>query len=97
MEVSIQPYVNLQILFSDLVAGQSNLIILLQVETNAYLIHTSICPGRHLAQDALFLTFASILAVFNISPALGEDGKPKTLDIDTSGDGILWYGFHEVG
>ncbi|KAI0367633.1 O-methylsterigmatocystin oxidoreductase [Pilatotrama ljubarskyi] len=35
-----------------------------------------ICPGRHFANDSLFLTVASVLHVFSIEAPLGEDGRP---------------------
>ncbi|KAI0373870.1 cytochrome P450 [Pilatotrama ljubarskyi] len=35
-----------------------------------------ICAGRYLADDALFLTVASVLHVFNIGPPLDEHGQP---------------------
>ncbi|EIN08744.1 cytochrome P450 [Punctularia strigosozonata HHB-11173 SS5] len=35
-----------------------------------------ICPGRYMANNTLFVTIASILACFDISPALDEAGKP---------------------
>ncbi|KAJ7252466.1 cytochrome P450 [Mycena rebaudengoi] len=34
-----------------------------------------VCPGRHMAQSALWITVASLLAVFNITKAIGEDGQ----------------------
>jgi len=34
------------------------------------------CPGRYLAYDILFYTFACILHSFDITPALDEQGKP---------------------
>ncbi|KAJ5356014.1 Cytochrome P450 E-class group I [Penicillium concentricum] len=34
-----------------------------------------ICPGRYLADASLFITISKLLAVFNISKGLGEDGK----------------------
>ncbi|KAJ7720782.1 cytochrome P450 [Mycena metata] len=34
-----------------------------------------ICPGRFLAENSLWLHVATILACFNITPALGDDGK----------------------
>ncbi len=43
-------------------------------ETTTNLWHR-ICPGRHFANDALFLAVASVLHVFNIGPPMGEDGK----------------------
>lgn len=35
-----------------------------------------ICPGRHLSDNSLFITVASVLSVFDISPVLDKDGKP---------------------
>ncbi|KAJ7251438.1 cytochrome P450 [Mycena rebaudengoi] len=34
-----------------------------------------VCPGRHMAQSTLWITVASLLAVFNITKAIGEDGQ----------------------
>ncbi|KAJ7251396.1 cytochrome P450 [Mycena rebaudengoi] len=34
-----------------------------------------VCPGRHMAQSTLWVTIASLLAVFDINKAIGEDGK----------------------
>jgi cytochrome P450 len=34
-----------------------------------------ICPGRHVADNALFVTIAQVLAVFQIRKAVGRDGK----------------------
>ncbi|KAJ7247322.1 cytochrome P450 [Mycena rebaudengoi] len=34
-----------------------------------------ICPGRHIAMSSLWISIASILAAFDISKAVGEDGK----------------------
>ncbi|KAJ3553829.1 hypothetical protein NM688_g3409 [Phlebia brevispora] len=52
-----------------------------------------ICPGRYFAQDNLLLTFASILAVFNIRAALGEDGRPVHLSPESaaSGEGLFYH------
>ena len=44
------------------------------------LIHHSICPGRHFAVDALFLSIASILHVFDIQPPIGPDGRPQRVE-----------------
>ncbi|KAI5117352.1 hypothetical protein M0805_002462 [Coniferiporia weirii] len=41
-----------------------------------------ICPGRHFADNALFIAVASILSAFNISKALDEDGVPITPKVD---------------
>ncbi|PIL29172.1 cytochrome P450 [Ganoderma sinense ZZ0214-1] len=35
-----------------------------------------ICPGRHFAEASLFISVASILHVFDITPALDADGRP---------------------
>ncbi|KAF7366793.1 Cytochrome P450 [Mycena sanguinolenta] len=35
-----------------------------------------ICPGRFLAENSLWLHVATILACFNITPVVGDDGKP---------------------
>jgi hypothetical protein len=37
-------------------------------------IYTSICPGRHFGLDAAWIAIASILASFNISKAIDENG-----------------------
>ncbi|KAJ7251425.1 cytochrome P450, partial [Mycena rebaudengoi] len=34
-----------------------------------------VCPGRHMAQSNLWITVASVLAVFDITKPIGEDGK----------------------
>ncbi|KAJ7251339.1 cytochrome P450 [Mycena rebaudengoi] len=34
-----------------------------------------VCPGRHMAQSTLWITVASLLAVFNIAKAVGDDGE----------------------
>ena len=33
------------------------------------------CPGRHFADASLWLTMASVLATFDILPALDEQGR----------------------
>ena len=35
-----------------------------------------ICPGRWLAIDTVWITIASVLAVYNIRKAVDEDGNP---------------------
>ncbi|KAH9888090.1 CyP450 monooxygenase [Cubamyces lactineus] len=35
-----------------------------------------VCPGRHFAEDALFISIASVLHVFDILPAIDEYGQP---------------------
>jgi len=34
-----------------------------------------ICPGRHMAENSVFIAVASILHSFNLSKAIGEDGN----------------------
>ena len=55
-----------------------------------YLPYTSNCPGRHLARDNAFLTIASALHVFDILPALDENGKELDLAIEMT-TGFLSY------
>ncbi|KAI9058197.1 CyP450 monooxygenase [Trametes sanguinea] len=49
-----------------------------------------ICPGRHFAEDALFLTIASVLHVFDIGLPLDDDGRPVRVEYQQS-DGLLSY------
>ena len=49
----------------------------------------SICPGRHFAKETLFLTFASVLSVYDIQPAVDENGMPYKLNAESPGSGIL--------
>lgn len=39
-----------------------------------------VCPGRYLAYDMIWLAIASMLSVFDITRARGEDGAPITPD-----------------
>ncbi|TFK92570.1 cytochrome P450 [Polyporus arcularius HHB13444] len=39
-----------------------------------------ICPGRYFAQAGLFITIASLLHVFDITPALDDQGRPIQLE-----------------
>jgi hypothetical protein len=49
-------------------------------------VASSMCPGRHLAENAIFIGVASLLKVFNFSPAKGADGKELPFNITrTSG------------
>ncbi|KAJ7142216.1 cytochrome P450 [Mycena epipterygia] len=34
-----------------------------------------VCPGRHMAMDSVWITIASILSVFDITKAIGDDGQ----------------------
>ncbi|KAI0697654.1 cytochrome P450 [Cerioporus squamosus] len=49
-----------------------------------------ICPGRHFAEDILFINIASVLHVFDIGPPLDGSGKPIAIVPDTT-DGLLSY------
>lgn len=46
-----------------------------------------ICPGRYMSDSSLFITIASVLSVFNISPARDKDGR--TVDIQPQYTGGL--------
>ena len=35
----------------------------------------SVCPGKYLAHNTLFITVASVLSAFKIAPALDEHGN----------------------
>ncbi|RPD58783.1 cytochrome P450 [Lentinus tigrinus ALCF2SS1-6] len=39
-----------------------------------------ICPGQHLAAASLFITCASVLHAFNITPPLDTNGKPMPME-----------------
>jgi hypothetical protein len=41
----------------------------------AHIDISRICPGRHMATDSLWIVIASILATFDISKAIGDDGR----------------------
>ncbi|KAI0767308.1 CyP450 monooxygenase [Fomes fomentarius] len=49
-----------------------------------------ICPGRHYADDALFINIASALHVFDITPPLDESGRPIKIEPRMS-DGMVTY------
>lgn len=35
-----------------------------------------ICPGQHLAYESLWIAVASVLAAYDITPALDDEGRP---------------------
>nr|VWP02389.1 N/A [Ganoderma boninense] len=39
-----------------------------------------ICPGRYFAEDTVFISVARILHVFDITPPVGEDGRPIKIE-----------------
>lgn len=48
-----------------------------------------ICPGRHFADESLYLTVASVLYVFDIGPPLDKDsGEPIVIKYEQT-DGFL--------
>ncbi|KAL7280059.1 hypothetical protein ACG7TL_006474 [Trametes sanguinea] len=49
-----------------------------------------ICPGRHFAEDVLFLTIASVLHVFDIGLPQDDNGQPNRIEYQQS-DGLLSY------
>ncbi|RPD74228.1 cytochrome P450 [Lentinus tigrinus ALCF2SS1-7] len=49
-----------------------------------------ICLGRHLSDASLFINVASVLHVFNITPPLDANGKPKKVEVKMS-TGFLSY------
>lgn len=50
-----------------------------------------ICVGAHLANQELFLVFASILWAFDIQPTPNEHGKIMTPNTDLVDDGLVTY------
>ncbi|RPD61603.1 cytochrome P450 [Lentinus tigrinus ALCF2SS1-7] len=49
-----------------------------------------ICPGRHFAEDSLFINVASVLHTFDITPPLDEHEQPIKVVPDMT-DGLLSY------
>ncbi|EIW59559.1 cytochrome P450 [Trametes versicolor FP-101664 SS1] len=47
-----------------------------------------ICPGRHFADDALYITIASVLHVFDIGPPLDGSGQPIHVKYEQT-DGVI--------
>ncbi|KAH9886458.1 O-methylsterigmatocystin oxidoreductase [Cubamyces lactineus] len=50
-----------------------------------------ICPGRHFANEALYITVASVLHVFNIDPPLDDKGQPMRVEPEIVLDYFLAY------
>ncbi|KAM5536769.1 hypothetical protein V8D89_009487 [Ganoderma adspersum] len=42
--------------------------------------HVVICPGRYFAEDMVFINVACVLHVFDITPPVGEDGRPIKIE-----------------
>ncbi|KZT33279.1 cytochrome P450 [Sistotremastrum suecicum HHB10207 ss-3] len=51
-------------------------------ETITFGFGRRICPGRHVALSWMWITIATLLAVFKISPELDDDGKPILPNLD---------------
>lgn len=41
-----------------------------------------ICPGRHLAYESIWIAVTSVLAVYDIAPAMDERGTPILPTVD---------------
>ncbi|TFK37935.1 cytochrome P450 [Crucibulum laeve] len=41
-----------------------------------------VCPGRHLADDSVWIAVASIIATLTVSKCIGKDGKEVTPDVE---------------
>ncbi|PFH47240.1 hypothetical protein AMATHDRAFT_6963 [Amanita thiersii Skay4041] len=66
--------------------GKFNLDGILDPHEVAFGYRRRICLGKHLSRNSLFITIASVLAVYDILPPLDEDGSPITLKAEvTSG------------
>lgn len=53
------------------------------------------CPGRHFAQDTLWITIASILSVFTISNAIDEGGQPIVPHLKYTADLVRFVIFNK--
>jgi cytochrome P450 len=50
---------------------------------------TSVCPGRHIAAQDLFATFATILATVDLQKAVDHDGNEITPAVEIQTNGLL--------
>ncbi|KXN81510.1 O-methylsterigmatocystin oxidoreductase [Leucoagaricus sp. SymC.cos] len=48
-----------------------------------------ICPGSHIGLSALYIAAASIISIFDISPALDENGKPMEFTPEFLGTSLV--------
>lgn len=48
----------------------------LYLKLTSHCLLPRICPGRHFADDLLYITIATVLHVFDIRPPLDEGGQP---------------------
>ena len=49
-----------------------------------------ICPGKHLALRTVYLVVACVLSVFDIGPALDEDGNAQMPKIEFDGASVQY-------
>ncbi len=49
-----------------------------------------ICPGRHFAENGLFISVASVLHVFDITPPVDEKGRAIKIEPRVT-NGLVWY------
>lgn len=61
--------------------GRRHVHVVVKVEPSL-ISPTRICPGRHFANAWLWLTIATLLAVFEVSPELDENGDPILPDLE---------------
>ena len=68
--------------------GFRNVVVRMQDEVLTSMCR--LCPGRYLADNSVFSAIASILKVFNITPALDNNGKEISVD-STFTSGFMSY------
>jgi len=49
-----------------------------------------ICPGRFMAENSLFIFICHILAVYNVQPGLGDDGKELEIKPEMTNGMLSW-------
>jgi len=49
-----------------------------------------ICPGRFMAENSLFIFICHILAVYNVQPGLGDDGKELEIKPEMTSGLLSW-------
>jgi len=52
-----------------------------------------VCPGKQFALRTLYLFVACVSAVFDVEPALDEDGNPKIPEAEFTCDATIRYVF----
>ncbi|KAI0642617.1 cytochrome P450 [Trametes meyenii] len=50
-----------------------------------------ICPGRHFADQSMFIIVSSVLHAFTVAPPLDKDGRPVKLEAKATSDLLLSY------